>query len=141
MGKNNDALIYSMTPEQIHETIEKYLPVRSDEKNKFGEVFTPQKLIDELLDKLPVSIWKDPDRTWLDPANGTGNFPMIVYSRLMNGLQGTIPDKSKRSDHILTKMIYMCELNPKNVKISRRIFGQVANIWCGDFLNNDNILL
>jgi hypothetical protein len=31
----------------------------------------------------------------------------------------------------------MCEINPKNVKISRRIFGPEANICCCDFLNQE----
>ena len=137
MGKNNDALIFHMSPQDIQEKIEQYLPVRKEEKDKLGEVFTPQKLIEEMMDKLPPRVWKDPNLKWLDPANGIGNFPMVVYTRLMEGLKETIPDKSRRSNHILTKMIYMCEINPKNVKISRRIFGPEANICCCDFLNQE----
>ena len=34
-------------------------------------------------------------------------------------------------------MLFMVELNPKNVKISRKIFGDSANIFCGDFLTID----
>ena len=137
MGKNNDALIFHMSPQDIQKKIEQYLPVRKEEKDKLGEVFTPQKLIEEMMDKLPPRVWKDPNLKWLDPANGIGNFPMVVYTRLMEGLKETIPDKSRRSNHILTKMIYMCEINPKNVKISRRIFGPEANICCCDFLNQE----
>ena len=137
MGKNNDALIFHMSPQDIQKKIEQYLPVRKEEKDKLGEVFTPQKLIEEMMDKLPPRVWKDPNLKWLDPANGIGNFPMVVYTRLMEGLKETIPDKSRRSNHILTKMIYMCEINPKNVKISRRIFGPQANICCCDFLNQE----
>ena len=73
------------------------------EKDKLGEVFTPQKLIEEMMDKLPPRVWKDPNLKWLDPANGIGNFPMVVYTRLMEGLKETISDKSRRSNHILTK--------------------------------------
>ena len=134
-GKNG--LIYGMTAGDIEQKILSYLSVREEEKDKFGEVFTPMLLINEMFDKLPKEVWSDPDKKWLDPANGIGNFPMVAYMRLMDGLK-THPKYSndqKRSRHILENMLFMVELNPKNVKISRRIFGSNANICCADFLN------
>uniref|UniRef100_A0A6C0H3Q9 site-specific DNA-methyltransferase (adenine-specific) n=1 Tax=viral metagenome TaxID=1070528 RepID=A0A6C0H3Q9_9ZZZZ len=129
-----DKLIYDMSPEEIQEKIEQYLPVRDAEKNEFGEVFTPIALIEEMLDKLPKEVWKNKDYKWLDPANGIGNFPMIAYRKLMEGLKDEIKDNKKRSEHIITNMLYMFEINPKNVGVSRKIFGHDANIFCGDFL-------
>ena len=134
MGKPNNILIVTMTPEDIQTKITEYLPIREDEKNKYGEVFTPIILINEMADQFPKSIWSKPDLKWLDPANGIGNFPMVVYKRLMDGLKSWEPSPSKRSNHILKNMIYMVEINPKNVKISRKIFGPNANICCADFL-------
>ena len=83
MGKENEALIYSMKPEDIQEKIEKYLPVREDKKNKNGEVFTPVDLIRDMVENLPPSVWTNPSLKWLDPANGIGNFPMLVYEKLL----------------------------------------------------------
>lgn len=137
MGKKS-MLITSMTPEKIQETITKYLPVREEEKDKYGEVFTPATLIEEMFDKLPKHVWSDPSLKWLDPANGIGNFPMLAYSRLMEGLKGKIPDREKRSECIIKEMLYMVELNEKNVAVSRKIFGPNANIFCGSFLTGDN---
>ena len=93
-----------------------------------------------MLDKLPKSVWKNKDLKWLDPANGTGNFPMIVYKKLDVGLKTVIPDKQKRSDHIIKNMLYMVELNPKNVAISRKIFGKKShsNIACANFLTEED---
>jgi len=141
MGKNDNALIITMSAEDVQEKIKEYLPVREEEKDKFGEVFTPAALINEMLDKLPPGVWSDPTKKWLDPANGIGNFPMIVYKRLFSKL----PDKydkdgikySDKSKHILQNMLYMCEINKKNIAISRRIFGPNANICCCDFLNEE----
>jgi hypothetical protein len=135
-GDGKHGLIYGMTPGDVEQKILSYLSVRQEEKDKFGEVFTPMKLINEMFDKLPHAVWSDPDKKWLDPANGIGNFPMVAYMRLMDGLEKTIPDKQKRSKHIIEKMLYMVEINPKNVKISRRIFGSNANICCADFLKD-----
>jgi hypothetical protein len=128
-------LIYGMNSGDIEQKILAHISVREEEKDKFGEVFTPMSLINEMFDKMPESIWSDPDNKWLDPANGIGNFPMVAYMRLMKGLSQKIPDDQKRSNHIIEKMLFMVELNPKNVKISRRIFGSNANICCADFLN------
>jgi hypothetical protein len=116
--------------------INDYLPVRENEKDKFGEVFTPPVLIDELLDQLPSSVWSNPSLKWLDPASGIGNFFMLVFTRLMTGLDKKIPNKNKRSQHILKNMLFMAEINHKNVKIARTIFGKDAQIVCADFLTH-----
>ena len=47
-------------------------------------------------------------------------------------------NESGKSKHILKNMLYMCEINKKNVGISRRIFGPDANICCCDFLNQED---
>lgn len=142
MGKENEPLIYKMTPEDIQKKIEEYLPVRQEKKDKNGEVFTPIELIEEMLGKLPPSVWKNPGLKWLDPANGIGNFPMVVYKKLLehlpdryNGPNGNYSNENGKKKHIIEKMLYMVELDPANVKISRRIFGSNANISCADFLN------
>jgi len=137
MGKTNKILIFNMKPKDVQSKIEQYLPVREDEKNKLGEVFTPITLIEEMLDHLPKTVWSNHEFKWLDPANGIGNFPMLTYQRLMEGLKKWEPNKNKRSKHIIKNMLYMVEINPKNVTISKQIFGDDANICCADFLNND----
>jgi len=141
MPKNGKhGLIYGMTPDDIEQKIVSYLSVRKEEKDKFGEVFTPMDLIQEMFKKLPKEVWSDPDKKWLDPANGIGNFPMVAYILLMEGLKDIprLSNPEKRSNHIIENMLYMVEINPKNVKISRRIFGSNANICCADFLNEQD---
>ena len=140
MGEENEPLIYSMTPEDIQNKIEKYLPVRQEKKNKNGEVFTPISLIDEMMEKIPESVWTNPELKWLDPANGIGNFPMVVYNKLLTKLPKTYKDlystELGKKKHIIEKMLYMVELDTANIKISRRIFGKNANISCGSFLED-----
>ena len=129
--------IYDMSPEDIQQKIEQYLPIKVKEKNKNGEVFTPIELIEEMLDKLPKEVWLNPELKWLDPSNGIGNFPMIAYTHLMEGLEDWEPDRQKRSNHIIQNMLYMVELNQVNVDVSRKIFGKDANIVCGSFLEQE----
>lgn len=128
--------IHNMNEKDIEQKIEQYLLVREEEKNKYGEVFTPINIIEEILDRLPRVVWSNPELRWLDPASGIGNFLMVVYLRLMKGLEKWEPNEKKRGNWIVKKMLYMIELNPKNVKICKRIFGQGAHICCGNFLEN-----
>jgi hypothetical protein len=113
----------------------KDLSLRKTEKAKFGEVFTPPAIIDAMLDQLPKHLWSDPTKKWLDPAAGFGNFPMVVYPRLMTGLAETHPDPAERSRHIIERMLYMVEFNPENCARIREIFGSAANLHCGSFLD------
>ena len=134
-------LITNMDSEDIQKKIQEYLPVRSEEKDKFGEVFTPPVLIDEMLDKIPSEVWKNPALKWLDPANGTGNFPMKVYEKLLKELPDKYSDKYSnlegKKKHIIQNMLYMVEINPRNVRIAKKIFGEDANICCADFLEEE----
>jgi type I restriction-modification system DNA methylase subunit len=141
----DEGLIFSMDSIGIQQKISQYLQVRTEEKDKFGEVFTPGELIDDMLDKIPPTVWKDPALKWLDPANGTGNFPMKVYERLLKDLPnsydgpvGKYSDEKGKKRHILKNMLYMVELNPRNVKIARKIFGSKANICCANFLEEES---
>jgi len=125
--------------ENILTIVRKHLVIKEKEKKKYGEVFTPVELICEMLDKLPEDIWTNPNLKWLDPANGIGNFPIVVYYKLMKGLEEWKPDNDERSKYIIENMLYMVELNPVNCKLCRKIFKMInpeatPNIYEDDFL-------
>jgi len=125
-------------PKSLLELINDCLKPKDIEKKQFGEVFTPMILVNEMLDKLPNLVWKDKNLKWLDPATGMGNFPIAVYLRLMEGLKDEIKDDNKRKKHILENMLYMSELNKKNIFICKQIFDInnefKLNIYEGDSL-------
>ena len=137
-------------PDKLLEFIDDNLKPNEKEKKENGEVFTPLPLIREMLDKLDdayenengKSIFSEPHFKWFDPANGIGNFPVIVYQRLMYGLKDDINDEEERRKHILENMLYMSELTFKNVFICKKIFcGDTykLNIYEGDTLQMDII--
>ena len=101
-------------PKELLELINECLKPKELEKKKFGEVFTPMKLVNEMLDTLPKEVWSNKNLKWLDPASGMGNYPIAIYLRLMEGLKKEIPNDTKRKKYIIEKMLYMCELNKKN---------------------------
>jgi len=124
--------------------IGQHLKPKEIEKKQNGEVFTPPKLIKQKFDKLTEidpSVWTDPSKKFLDPANGIGNYPALAFHRLMDGLKDAIPDEYQRKKHILENMLYMCELNKKNVEVSKKLFDPKdefkLNIHCGSFLELD----
>ena len=128
-------------PKELLELIDSCLKPKQEEKKKYGEVFTPFKLINEMLDKLPKNVWKNKNYKWFDPANGMGNFPIAIYLRLMKGLKEKIPNNKERKKHILENMLYMSELNKKNVYVCKQIFDITdeykLNLYNGDSLKLD----
>jgi len=135
-------------PDKLLKYINDELEPKEKEKKENGEVFTDLSLVNEMLDKLDEAYIKEHGKSiftedgfkWLDPAVGIGNFPIIVYQRLMNGLVTKIPNEEERRKHILEQMIYSAELTPKNVFIYKKIFcgdKYKLNIYEGDTLKMD----
>jgi len=133
-------------PKELLELIDSCLKPKQKEKQENGEVFTPMCLIFEMLDNLDKhyinehgrSIFTELTFKWFDPASGMGNFPVAVYLKLMEGLKPQIPNDEERKKHIIENMLYMSELNKKNVFICHQIFNVNSqykmNIYEGDTL-------
>jgi len=129
--------------QKVLDIIRDRLTVREEEKNLYGEVFTPVELICEMFSQVPDEVWKNPDLKWLDPANGIGNFPVVAYYKLMDSLKDKIPSDTQRSKHIIEKMLHMVELNPVNVRVCKKIFKMIdpkatPNIVKHDYLTLDS---
>ena len=139
--------IYSIENKSVLEIIRQYLTPKVKEKHLFGEVFTPIELVCEMLSALPIEVWSNPYLKWLDPANGIGNFPIIIYFKLMVTLSGfkdntlDLNDEGVRSKHIIENMLYMNELTQINVALCIKIFHMIdsaakPNVNKGDFLTD-----
>ena len=70
------------------------------------EVFTPPKLVNEVLDMLPEELWSDKNATFLDPATKSGVFLRELAKRLIKGLEKEIPDLQERLNHIDTNQLF-----------------------------------
>ena len=57
-----------------------YLKWKADPSK--GEVFTPISLVSEMLDEIPIEIWKNPNSKFLDPCMGKGTFLIEIVRRL-----------------------------------------------------------
>ena len=130
-------------PDKLLEDINNNLSPKDKERKEKGEVFTPIKIVEDMLNELPPDVWTNKHLKWLDPAVGIGNFPVIAYLKLMEGLANVIPDEEKRRKHILENMLYMVEVSEKSIFILNKVFcgidggGQYKlNIFHGSFVEN-----
>jgi Eco57I restriction-modification methylase len=131
-------------PQELVAFLGQHLKPKELEKKKNGEVFTSPDLIQQKFNKLTLAdpqIWSDPSKKFLDPANGIGNYPALAFHRLMEGLKNAIPNEAYRKKHILENMLYMCELNKKNIEVSRKVFDPenlyALNLYQGSYLDLD----
>jgi hypothetical protein len=130
-------------PIKLLEFLNANLKPTKEKKEKNGEVFTPIKIIEEMMNKLTdtnPNIWSNPDLKWLDPAAGMGNFAIIAYLRLMEGLKTKFPNIEKRRTHILENMLYMVEYDRTNVFMMSKIFcgnKYNLNIFTGSFIEGE----
>tara|TARA_Y100000591_G_C21837931_1_gene703730 strand:+ start:1439 stop:2794 length:1356 start_codon:yes stop_codon:yes gene_type:complete len=104
----------------------------------YGEVTTPFILIDKMLSLIPDSIYENPNNRWLDPGAGIGNFSICLYFKLLNKLSKKIPNIDERKNHIIKSMIFMIEIQEKNINILKNIFGEDANIYWKNYLEYDS---
>jgi hypothetical protein len=129
-------------PKELLEFLNANLKPTKEKKEKNGEVFTPIKLIEEMMDKLTdanPNIWSNPNLKWLDPAAGMGNFSVVVYLRLMEGLKKLMPNIEARKKHILENMLYMVEYDRTNSFMMSKIFcgnKYKLNIFTGSFIED-----
>jgi len=138
-------------PNKLIIFINEQLAPKDIERRKFGEVFTPLGFInDHMLKGLEThyrtkdgkNIWADPTLKFFDPAAGIGNFPVMIYYKLVEGLAIEMPDIDDRKRHIIENMLYMAEINKKNCYILKKIFGMGkydVKLYCGDSLKLDTV--
>lgn len=89
---------------------------RKERRKQTGEDFTPSALVNEILDKLPIDVWADSSKTWIDPAAGNGNFLVEVKIRLQ--------EAGHDENHILENMIFGVDLMPDNCEeMIERLYG------------------
>ena len=81
--------------------------IRDARRKKTAEIFTPPKLVNEMLDKLPTVVWDDIEKTFCDPACGNGNMLVECLRRKLD--HGHEPFQALST-------IYGVDLMPDNVR-------------------------
>lgn len=104
------------------------------------EVFTPPKLVNEILNILPQELFESTETTFLDPVSKSGVFLREIANRLMKGLENQIPDTQERANHIFQNQIFGIAITELTSLLSRRsVYGtKTANSnysFCETFKN------
>jgi site-specific DNA-methyltransferase (adenine-specific) len=93
------------------------------------EVFTPPKLVNQILDLLPADIWIDRNARFLDPECKSGVFLREIAKRLDKGLEKQIPDRQRRINHIFKNQLYGLAITELTALLSRR------SVYCSKTAN------
>jgi hypothetical protein len=128
---NNIREIYSIAPAiKLRDLIEKHFIPTNDEKKRNAEVPTPVKLVDEMLNTIPIEFWKTPKKVF-EPCCGKGNFVLGIFDRFYKGLEEMYPDEMERCSVIMTECIYYADLTSLNVFITTEIIKCHVQSYCG----------
>jgi len=83
---------------------------REKRRKQTAEVFTPNSLVNEMLDKLPDEVWEG-EKTYLDPACGNGNFLIhILWRKISKGHDSAQALKTLYGLDIMKDNIRECRL-------------------------------
>lgn len=110
-----------------------------DKTNKalYGEIHSPFSLIEKMIGVLPEEVFTYKDLRWLDPGCGRGYFSIYIYHKLLKGLSEIILDIEERRQYILSKMLFMIELNPEHNQELINYFPYPINLKTEDFLESN----
>ena len=67
-------------------------------KVNYGEVRTDYSLISDILNLLPINMFKQPQLKWFDPCCGNEYFCIVLFYKLYYGLQDIIKMKPKENN-------------------------------------------
>ena len=63
-----------------------------EDRNNYGIIYTPEPLVNKILDLIPENYFKNKNNKWLDIGAGTGNFTINLFNRLINNLKSDFKD-------------------------------------------------
>ena len=118
------------SPIRLRQIIAKHFIPTANEKNTNAEVPTPVKLVDEMLDTIPLEFWTSPN-TVFEPCCGKGNFVLGIFDKFYKGLEAKYPDNIERCRVIMTQCIYYADLTTLNVFITTELLKCHVQSYCG----------
>ena len=109
--------------------------ITKNDKNNYGIIYTPDNIVNEILDQIDNNYFMQPKKKWLDVGAGLGIFSDKIIERLEEGLQNYCIDSKKRRDHILKNMVYLNEIYPPHISFLKNKFENNINLLDIDFLS------
>ena len=94
------------------------------------EVFTPPKLVNQMLDMLPQELFQNKGTTFLDPVTKSGVFLREIAKRLNKGLAKQIPNQQERINHIFKNQLFGIAITELTSLLARR------SVYCSKKANS-----
>tara|TARA_B110000977_G_scaffold200766_1_gene292496 strand:+ start:1235 stop:2371 length:1137 start_codon:yes stop_codon:yes gene_type:complete len=107
-------------------TLEQHISRQKLNSRTGGDISTPLGLVQEMVNKIPLEVKKDPNKKFFDPAAGTGSFIIILFYELK---------KYHSEEHILNNMLYAGESNRFKLRMLKNL--GIKNIYGGSFPEQD----
>jgi hypothetical protein len=124
--------------EELRNLISKNIIPSIEEKNKNAEVPTPVRLVNEMLNIIPIEFWQTPKKVF-EPCCGKGNFVLGIFDKFYEGLEKSIPDKKERCKTIMSHCLYFGDITPLNVFVTSEILKCHIKYYSGlDVLDSFN---
>lgn len=101
------------------------IKTNKDKSKKYGEVFTPIFLVDEMIELDVIS----PQKKYLDLCAGLGQFSI----RLLRALTNKYPDFEL--DKFIAQKLFLIQIQKESQQKLKYIFGGKLNLYCGDAFN------
>ena len=98
---------------------------RSKERIRdFGEVFTPEKYVNQMLDMLDKSVWTDTNTIFFEPTCGHGNFVEVIVERRLNAFLKKARKQKIKKPHFYAiantlNNLWAIDIDPKNIEFCR----------------------
>lgn len=98
-----------------------------------GEVFTPEKYVQKMLDMLQDSVWADTGTVFFEPTCGHGNFVSAIVQRRLNAFLKKAKQQKIKKPHFYAvantlNNLWAIDIDSQNIKLCRyRIRSLVFN--------------
>ncbi len=130
-------------PKTLHRMIHQYVSSVELEVKAYGNVSTPNEIVNEILDKIPTEFWSQPRKVF-DPVCGKGTFLLKIIHKFMNSLT-FIQNENERYQFIVENCIYYSDIDLFNIYITnvllKKNFQNIKlNFYCGNSLDFNPII-
>ena len=89
-----------------------------------GEVFTPEKYVQQMLDMLDKSVWADTKTVFFEPTCGHGNFVLAIVERRLNAFLKKARKQKIKKPHFYSvantlNNLWAIDIDSKNIELCR----------------------
>ena len=102
----------------------------------FGEVFTPEKYVNQMLDMLDKSVWTDSNIVFFEQTCGHGNFVEAIVERRLNSFFRKAKRQKIKNPHFYTvantlNNLWAIDIDSNNIEFCRnRVWSLIFNfLW------------